>query len=347
PAAPRTDKMTVDQDWSSVYPTAASFKPSTVPLPIRMGYPVKRGVPLEKKGNLELIKRLQQLRQRVAVHNPGSDTTCGKVAVFCTKWPETLDSEAKCEQHFPIQVKMTDFVFAGPSVRNPKARVTTLTVKVSSLNLDDHGRKKLIKLAGERHNKETDMLTFTADRENTNRSAYRKTSNNYQKHEPWEKEKTEADMEEYLWESSTSERNALETLLRMKGSEDGSALREELLSSRPMQEYRNSVTNLKNAGESESTLLQYKESKHEPWEKEKTEADMEEYLWESSTSERNALETLLRMKGSEDGSALREELLSSRPMQEYRNSVTNLKNAGESESTLLQYKESVKNLLNL
>ncbi|MGH0117686.1 UNVERIFIED_CONTAM: hypothetical protein FKN15_036866 [Acipenser sinensis] len=89
----RTDKMTVDEDWSSVYPTAASFKPSTVPLPIRMGYPVKRGVPPEKKGNLELIK-----------------------------------------------------------------------VKLSSLNLDDHGRKKLIKLAGERHKKETDMLTFTADR---------------------------------------------------------------------------------------------------------------------------------------------------------------------------------------
>lgn len=48
--------MAVDQDWSSVYPTAAAFKPASVPLPIRMGYPVKRGVPPPKEGNLELIK---------------------------------------------------------------------------------------------------------------------------------------------------------------------------------------------------------------------------------------------------------------------------------------------------
>lgn len=53
---PRTERMSVSQDWTVVYPTAASFKPSAVPLPVRMGYPVKRGVPPEKKGNLELMK---------------------------------------------------------------------------------------------------------------------------------------------------------------------------------------------------------------------------------------------------------------------------------------------------
>lgn len=53
---PRTERMSVSQDWTAVYPIAASFKPSAVPLPVRMGYPVKRGVPPEKKGNLELIK---------------------------------------------------------------------------------------------------------------------------------------------------------------------------------------------------------------------------------------------------------------------------------------------------
>lgn len=53
---PRTERMAEDQDWTAVYPTAASFKPSAVPLPVRMGYPVKRGVPPAKKGNLELIK---------------------------------------------------------------------------------------------------------------------------------------------------------------------------------------------------------------------------------------------------------------------------------------------------
>lgn len=48
--------MAVDQDWPSVYPVAAPFKPSAVPLPVRMGYPVKRGVPMAKEGNLELLK---------------------------------------------------------------------------------------------------------------------------------------------------------------------------------------------------------------------------------------------------------------------------------------------------
>lgn len=48
--------MAVDQDWPSVYPVAAPFKASVVPLPVRMGYPVKRGVPMAKEGNLELLK---------------------------------------------------------------------------------------------------------------------------------------------------------------------------------------------------------------------------------------------------------------------------------------------------
>lgn len=53
---PRTGKMPVDQDWTAVYPSAAPFRPGSVPLPVRMGYPVKGGIPPEKKGNLELIK---------------------------------------------------------------------------------------------------------------------------------------------------------------------------------------------------------------------------------------------------------------------------------------------------
>lgn len=65
-APPRTERMAVDQDWSSVYPTAAAFKPASVPLPIRMGYPVKRGVPPPKEGNLELIKVKHVLRLGVA-----------------------------------------------------------------------------------------------------------------------------------------------------------------------------------------------------------------------------------------------------------------------------------------
>jgi len=55
---PRWTRMTIDQDWPSVWPTAASFKSSVVPLPIRMGYQKKwwRDPPPPKHGNLELMK---------------------------------------------------------------------------------------------------------------------------------------------------------------------------------------------------------------------------------------------------------------------------------------------------
>ncbi|KAG7263169.1 hypothetical protein CRUP_002660 [Coryphaenoides rupestris] len=53
---PRTEKMDSQQDWTAVYPTAAPFKPGSVPLPVRMGYPMRGAAPAEKKGNLELVK---------------------------------------------------------------------------------------------------------------------------------------------------------------------------------------------------------------------------------------------------------------------------------------------------
>lgn len=37
-------------------------------------------------------------------------------------------------------------------------------VKLSSLNLDEHARKKMLKLVGERYSKDTDILTITTDR---------------------------------------------------------------------------------------------------------------------------------------------------------------------------------------
>lgn len=88
--------------------------------------------------------------------------------------------------------------------------------------------------------------------------------------------------------------------------------------------------------------------KIEAWEAEKTVADMEEYMWEDSPSQRNIVELLMRMKVSEgDGQEVREQLLERRDVQEYKDSVTRLKNEGESESSMLQYKEAVKKVLNV
>ena len=50
--------MPTDQDWPSVWPAAATYRSSVVPLPIRMGSrpnPEKRA-PFKRVGNLELLK---------------------------------------------------------------------------------------------------------------------------------------------------------------------------------------------------------------------------------------------------------------------------------------------------
>ncbi|XP_064318011.1 small ribosomal subunit protein mS35 [Phalacrocorax carbo] len=263
-APPRTERMSVDQDWSSVYPTAASFKPASVPLPIRMGYPVKRGVPPPKEGNLELIK----IPNFLHLTPPAIKKHCAALKDFCTEWPSALDSDEKCEQHFPIEVETVDYISAGTSIRNPKARVVTLRVKLSNLNLDEHAKKKLIKLVGERYCKDTDILTITTDRCPLRRQNYdygihllTVLYHESWKTEMWESEKTEEDMEEYIWENSCSQKNALDTLLRIKASENVSNVtKEELLASEVVKNYRNSVIALKNEGETENNMSQYKES---------------------------------------------------------------------------------------
>jgi len=89
--------------------------------------------------------------------------------------------------------------------------------------------------------------------------------------------------------------------------------------------------------------------KTEVWEAEKSVADMEEYSWEDSPSQRNILDVLVRRKaaGEGEGEEVREQLLGRSEVQEYKDSVTRLKNEGESESAVLQYKEAVKKVFNL
>ncbi|CAH2276350.1 28S ribosomal S35, mitochondrial [Pelobates cultripes] len=260
PPAPRTEKMLPDQDWTSVYPTAAAFKPSAVPLPIRMGYPLKGSVPPEKTGNLELVKIPNFLHLTpVAIKQH-----CAALREFCTHWPSALSGDELCTQHYPIEFQTVDYVTAGPSVRNPKARVVTLQVKLSNLNLDDHARKKLIKLVGSRYDKDSDTLTIRTDRcplrrQNQDYAMYLLTVLYHEswKTEAWESEKEESDMEEYVWEGSKSEANVLQTLLKA-GSDP--LTKEEVLQSPSVQEYRSAVLRLRNEGENEESVNSYKES---------------------------------------------------------------------------------------
>uniref|UniRef100_A0A8C4LAI8 Mitochondrial ribosomal protein S35 n=1 Tax=Equus asinus TaxID=9793 RepID=A0A8C4LAI8_EQUAS len=193
----------------------------------------KAGCPWTKEGNLELLKIPNFLHLTpVAIKKH-----CEALKEFCTEWPAALDNDEKCEKHFPVEIETADYVSAGPSVRNPKARVVTLRVKLSSLNLDDHAKKKLIKLVGERYCKTTDVLTIRTDRcplkrQNYDYAVYLLTVLYHEswKTEEWEKNKTEADMEEYVWENSSSEKNILETLLQIKAAEKNLEVnKEELL----------------------------------------------------------------------------------------------------------------------
>lgn len=78
-------------------------------------------------------------------------------------------------------------------------------------------------------------------------------------------------------------------------------------------------------------------------------ADMEEYSWEDSPSQRNMLDLLARMKlaGEGEGEEVRVQLMGRREVQDYKDSVTRLKNEGENEDTMKQYKEAVKKVLSL
>lgn len=105
---------------------------------------------------------------------------------------------------------------------------------------------------------------------------------------------------------------------------------------------------LSNNSQNQRSLFFFFFQKTEEWEKKKTEADMEEYVWKDSASEKNILETLLQIKAAEKNPELsKEELLSMKEVEDYKNSVVSLKNEGDNENTLSQYKDSVKRLLHL
>lgn len=63
----REVKMKDTQVWSDVYPTAATFKWSAVPLSVRMGYPVRRGIPPHKLGNAELMKVRKDKQRKISI----------------------------------------------------------------------------------------------------------------------------------------------------------------------------------------------------------------------------------------------------------------------------------------
>ncbi|KAG0730320.1 28S ribosomal protein S35, mitochondrial [Chionoecetes opilio] len=242
-----------DQDWGNVWPAARTFSPATVPFPVRQGYPASGKPTPDKWGNAELMK----IPNFLHLTPPVIKRQCEALKKFCTTWPARLETATKQEKHFPVTISKSSYLHSSPTVRDSKARIVTLQVSLKSLELDQHGRDKLLRLVGERYQAASDRLTLVADRcplskQNYEYCQYLMTVlyNESVKMEPWEHEKEVADREKFIWEGSPSQA-AAQTALTARRATDA----EEVL-----KEYELVVTDLHNEGEDETTIERYKES---------------------------------------------------------------------------------------
>lgn len=243
--------MATDQDWGAVWPGPRTFHPATVPLPVRQGYPLKGKAEPHKYANAELMKIANFLH----LTPPVIQRQCEALKKFCTPWPAGLETNEQMEEHLPVQVITSDYCHGLPTVRNPLSRIVTIKLKLSTLPLDKHSRDKLLRLVGERYNADTDELTLVTDR-----CPLRKQNYEYAQYllaavfheswvtEPWEAEKTEADMEEYIWSRNRSKETA-EAVLNWPELER---------TKRPAQAFADSVERLINEGENEQNVDGYK-----------------------------------------------------------------------------------------
>jgi small subunit ribosomal protein S35 len=157
---PRTMEMSVNQDWSSVWPGARTFHPASVPLPLRQGYQEKNKPAPNKYANAELMK----IPNFLHLTPPAIKRHCEALKQFCTKWPTALKNEKEYMKYFPVEIITSDYCYSSPTIRDPLARIVSLQIKLSSLHLDTHAKDKLLRLVANKYNPKTDIITITADR---------------------------------------------------------------------------------------------------------------------------------------------------------------------------------------
>ncbi|XP_054720995.1 28S ribosomal protein S35, mitochondrial-like isoform X2 [Uloborus diversus] len=264
-APPRETRMPIDQDWPSVWPTAKTFRPSVVPLPVYQGYDQKRAPP-GKYANAELMK----IPNFLHLTPPAIKRHCAAIKKFCTEWPKGLETEEDYDKHFPVEIITSDYCHSSPTIRDERSRIVTLKVKMKSLKLDYHGRDKLLRLIGnDRYHKGSDIITIISDRcplrkQNYDYSIYLLTALHHESWvtEPWEHEKTEADMEKFFFENSRIQKHITETVMKIKSTsnEEKALAPMEIEKSQEVIEYGDAVTKLINEGEDETTIMDYKKS---------------------------------------------------------------------------------------
>jgi len=90
---------------------------------------------------------------------------------------------------------------------------------MSSLDLDAHAKDKLSRLIGKRYNPKTDIITLTVEncplrKQNYDYAMYLLTALYHESWnlEPWEDQKSEQDMEKYVWDGSISQKKVAQIL---------------------------------------------------------------------------------------------------------------------------------------
>ncbi|XP_014209641.1 28S ribosomal protein S35, mitochondrial [Copidosoma floridanum] len=255
---PREKQMPVDQDWSSVWPGQRSFHPAVVPLPVRQGYPMPGQGPPGKYANAELMK----IPNFLHLTPPAIKRQCEALKQFCTEWPQELETDEKCTKHFPLEVITSDYLYSGPSIRDPLARIVSFRLKLSSLELDSHAKDKILRLLQHRYDPETDLITLVAERcplrkQNYDYAEYLLTALYHEswRKEDWEDEKTLADMEYYDWDKEQSRKNLVTVYTWPEVPQDYDY--EQIPHAT---EYKIAVTDLINNGEDEYAVNKYKEA---------------------------------------------------------------------------------------
>ncbi|GFS28296.1 28S ribosomal protein S35, mitochondrial [Nephila pilipes] len=259
---PREKRMPIDQDWPSVWPTAKTFRPSSVPLPLYQGYDKKRAPP-GKYANAELMK----IPNFLHLTPPAIERHCNAIKKFCTEWPKGLETDEDCRKHFPIQIIESDYCHSSPSVHDERSRVVTLKVKLNDLKFDYHGRDKIQRLLGDRYEKNSDTIVLVADRcptrqQNYDYLIYLLTALHHESWitEPWEHEKTEADMEKFFFEGSRIQNKIVKTLKQLETKSQSKLSEEELKTSKEVEYFGEAVTDLLNEGETKNNILKYKDA---------------------------------------------------------------------------------------
>lgn len=119
--------MSVRQKWANVWPGPKTFHPSSVPLPLRQGYLMpedNKRPPPDKFANAELMK----IPNFLHLTPPAIKQQCEAIKKYCTAWPAGLETDEKCENHFPIEYISSDYCHGLPTIRNPLSRIISLRV---------------------------------------------------------------------------------------------------------------------------------------------------------------------------------------------------------------------------